>query len=192
MHPRNAMHSTRTYLVALVAVTALLAACGQPAISQHEAVTSADGLAAGDSIPEPGSEPILTIKGAITESNSANGVELDVETLAEMPMTEVDVYEPFIKEDRTFTGVMLDDLLEIVGIESRAGSIFMQALDDYSMELSIADASGASAMVAIEEEGKPIKVRHGGPARIVFLTDGKIAANTDMWIWSVNRMKVLP
>ena len=192
MHPRNAMHSTRTYLVALVAVTALLAACGQPATSQHDAVTSADGLAAGVSIPEPGSKPVLTIKGAITESNSANGVELDVETLAEMPSTQADVYEPFVKEDVSFTGVLLDDLLEIVGMESGSGSIFMQALDDYSMELSIADFSEAGAMVAIEEDGKPIKIRHGGPARIVFLTDGKIAANTDMWIWSVNRMKVLP
>ena len=192
MHSRNAMHSTRAYLVALVAVAALLAACGPAAPSQHEAVTSADGIAAGDPIPEPGSKPVLTIKGAITESNSANGVELDVETLAEMPSTDADVYEPFIKEDVTFTGVMLDDLLEIVGMESGAGSVFMQALDDYSMELSITDVSEAGAMVAIEEDGKPIKIRHGGPARIVFLTDGKISANTDMWIWSVNRMKVLP
>jgi hypothetical protein len=186
------MHSTRTRLLALLAVATMLAACGQAAATGPETVTAADGLAAGEEIPEPQSKTILTVKGDISESNGADGVSLDLDTIADMPMTEATVFEPFVKTDVTFTGVMLSDLLEIVGANPNAKKIFMKALDDYSVELPIAEAVASSAMLAIEENGKPIKIRHGGPARIVFLTDSKITANTDMWIWSVNRMKVNP
>ena len=184
--------STRTRLLALLAVAAMLAACGQAAATGPETVTTADGLAAGDEIPEPQSKTIVTVRGDISTSNGADGISLDLDTIADMPMTEATIFEPFVKTDVTFTGVMLSDFLEIVGANPNAKKIFMTALDEYSVEVSIAEAVASSAMLAIEEDGKPIKVRHGGPARIVFLTDTKMAANTDMWIWSVNRMKVNP
>jgi hypothetical protein len=186
------MHSTRTRLLALLAVASMLAACGQAAATGPDTVTAPDGLAAGDEIPEPQSKTIVTVKGDISKSNGADGISLDIDTIADMPMTEATVFEPFVKTDVTFTGVMLADFLEIVGAHPNATEVFMKALDDYSVKLPIADAVASSAMLAIEENGEPIKIRHGGPARIVFLTDSKMAANTDMWIWSVNRVKVNP
>ena len=190
MYAPGAILAVSTRSVALVALAAMLGACGQSSANVGEASTSKGALSVDAEIPAPQGKPVLTIKGAISKSNSAEGVQLDLETIAEMPTVEARIFEPFLKTDVTFTGVMVDDLLATVGAEPEAKNIFMKALDDYSVDLAAADVSPSEAMLAFEEEGEPIKIRNGGPVRIVFLGEGAISANSDMWIWSVNRMTV--
>lgn len=184
------MRVTRTIRATWMALltAALLGACSQPA--GPPAAQQNPGSTADAEIPAAQGKIVLDVWGDISKSNSSRGLKLDLATLESMPMTEATLYEPFVRADVSFTGVLLSDFLETAGSDPGATGIFMKALDDYSVETSIDDALAASAMLATQEEGSAIKLRNGGPVRLVFLEDSGIATNTDMWIWSVNRMKV--
>lgn len=183
------MRSTRTTRAALVLLaTGLLGACGQP--TEPSAARQKTDAAADAVFPEAQGKVVLDISGEFSKSNSPKGLSLDVATLESLPITEGSLYEPFVKADVSFSGVLLSDLLEAIGTDPEAKGIFMRALDDYSIEISIQEALDASALLATREEGAEIKIRNGGPVRLVFLEESGVAANSDMWIWSVNRMKI--
>lgn len=178
-------------VVAVVFAASLLAGC-----SAEEAPKAASpqdgGIAAGDQIPSPASKTILEITGDITQKNTNEGIRLDMATLEDMPIVEATVYEPFLKADVDFSGVMMDDFVKIIGADPEAGGIRMTALDDFVADIPMSDLTSGTVLLATREDGKPLKVRAGGPARIVFLSDEGTGANTDMWIWSVKHMEVHP
>jgi hypothetical protein len=45
-------------------------------------------------------------------------------------------------------------------------------------------------LLATRSGGAAIAISDGGPARIVFLSDDGLGANSDNWIWSVTRIEV--
>lgn len=151
---------------------------------------SSGAVAEGDEIPAPTGKRILRVTGDISQSNHPKGVHLDLATLEDMPTVEATIYEPFLKTDVTFSGVMMEDFLEVVGADPDAGGVHMIALDDFVAELPIADLTSGTVMLATRQDGKPLKLRAGGPSRIVFLNQEGLGSNTDMWIWSVEHMKV--
>lgn len=182
--------ASRWLSVALLAAATIVAACGEGPADPSTDEMSKGTLTAASTIPRPESKAILTVTGSISKSNSDRGLKLDMDTLDEMPTAEATVFEPFVKHDVTFSGVMLDDLLTIAGADRNAESLFMTALDDYTVDLATSDLEGARAMLATRENGEPIKLRAGGPVRIVFLTDGVLGSNPDTWIWSVKTIEV--
>lgn len=181
---------SRWLSVGLLAAATMATACGEGPAGAPADALSKGTLTAASTIPRPESKAVLTIRGSLSKGNSDRGLKLDMETLGEMPTAEATVFEPFVKHDVTFSGVMLDDLLTIAGADPDAESLFMTALDDYTVDLAMSDLEGARAMLATRENGKPIKLRSGGPVRIVFLTDGVLGSNPDTWIWSVKTIDV--
>ena len=175
-------------LFVLGSAIAMLSACGVAEPAPVIEKKSDGKLSSSDEIPAPKSETILSVTGAVTQSNSAKGIEFDMRTLEQMPITEVTVYEPFLKKDTSFSGIMMDDFVEIVGAEN-ASALLMTALDDFQATLSIPVLTSSTVMLATREEGERMKPRAGGPIRIVFLENEGPGANTDNWIWSVAHMK---
>ena len=184
----KAKRATCMLLAVLGAAAAILGGCSEPktAIAQP---SSEGELSAASDIPAPSGATILTVKGAISKSNSAKGIRLDMATLEQMPITKATVYEPFLKMKVSFSGVLMDDFVEVVGAKE-ASKIIMTALDDFQAEIPKAELESSSVLLATREEGKRMKIRAGGPIRIVFLHDEGLGSNTDAWIWSVVRMQV--
>jgi hypothetical protein len=207
------MHSTTTerrhrgprpllrVLAATVAV-ALLAACGASAGSDDDpaAPTGAEpvvlqkaSLASGDPIPVPGGRSALTLTGELSGANKRDSVELDVATMNAMGLVRVEVYEPWARERLAFRGVELADVLDIAGVRPSASSVHMTALDDYEVELTMAEIRAGGILVATATasgNGRPLSVANGGPTRIVF-TDGTTAGIAhEQWIWSLKTIEV--
>jgi hypothetical protein len=83
----------------------------------------------------------------------------------------------------------MSDLLAVMGVSPSAGSIYMHALDDYHVTLTQGQLNSAGAVLATRADGARIAIKDGGPIRIILPRAGKVADNTDNWVWSVDRMR---
>lgn len=69
--------------------------------------------------------------------------------------------------DTTFTGVSVDALLKVTGVDPRATHVLIRSHTGYTTNLELADVTGGKAWVVWEADGKPLTPEHGGPARLL-------------------------
>jgi hypothetical protein len=175
-----------------LALAAALAGCGSR--GAHEAAPAppvavhATGPPAP--VPAPAGTPVLVLKGALSNRNERDAVAFDLRTLEAMATATTATYEPFVKRSMTFTGVPMADLLERAGIAPGATTVHLHALDDYQVDLRVADLADRRVLLATKADGKPIPISRGGPIRLVFPPDSTVGRNQDLWIWSVDSMTV--
>ena len=187
----------RLVVVALVAALAV-AACG----GKEEAPTQAapdpstpqvvDGgtLAAGEKVSAPKGDVVLTVTGDIGTANKGKKLELDLASLEKMRQVRVEAAEPFLKRRVVFEGVLLSDLLAVAGVPDSASKVSLTALDDYKVDFKVADVRSSQMLLATKADGKHMPVDRSGPIRIVFPDGSTLGRNPDLWIWSVESMKV--
>ena len=190
--------STRLVVVALATALAV-AACGG---KQEEAPTAAapdasspqvvDGgtLVAGEKISAPEGEVVLTVSGDIGAANKGRTLALDLASLEQMRRVRLEAAEPFLKRRVMFEGVLLSDLLAVAGVPDSASTVSLTALDDYKVDFKVADVRSSQMLLATKADGKHMPVDRSGPIRIVFPDSSSLGRNPDLWIWSVESMKV--
>jgi DMSO/TMAO reductase YedYZ molybdopterin-dependent catalytic subunit len=110
----------------------------------------------------------------------------DLRTLNAMATVTTSTYEPFVKKAMTFTGVPMADLFARAGIAPGATKVHLHALDDYKVDLRVADLADRRVLLATKADGAAIPVRKGGPIRLIFPADSSVGKNKDLWIWSVD------
>ncbi len=190
--------SIRLVVLALVAALAV-AACGgkddtpRPAAAPAApmpTVVDEGTLAAGEKLPAPKGEVVLTVTGAIGAHNKGKRLEFDLASLERMRRVRLEVAEPFLKRRVMFEGVLLSDLLEVAGVADSATRVSLTALDDYKVDFQVADVRSSQMLLAIKADGKHMPVDRSGPIRIVFPDSSTLGRSPDLWIWSVSSMKV--
>ena len=148
------------------------------------------GLAAGQVVPLT-TEPVLRVGGKISSPNDGDFLQLGLDTLDEFEVLKVDVYEPWVKDRLVFQGVWLADVLEAAGAADSARTVQMVALDDFSVDLTMAEIDAGGIFLATKtEDGSPIPIEDGGPTRIVFMDGVAAGASPDQWIWSLKDITV--
>ena len=190
--------SIRLVMVALVAALAVAACGGKEEAPTRSAAPDAstprvvdDGtLAAGEKISAPKGEVVLTVTGDIGTANKGRKLELDLASLEKMRQMRVEAAEPFLKRRVTFEGVLLADLLAVAGVPESASTVSLIALDDYKVDFKVSDVRSSQMLLATKADGKHMPVDRSGPIRIVFPDRSTLGRNPDLWIWSVESMKV--
>lgn len=191
-------------MVGVVAALAMAAACGGGGSAGTGAVDPGDRetaartatvvtpavLKPGAAIPLP-AESVLVLRGSISGTNEGDMLRLGVETLDQLGLHQVQVFEPWLKEDVGFQGVWLADLLDVAGVAGSASGIHFVALDDYSVDLSMEEVDAGGILLATRTaDGEPLPIDQGGPTRIVFLDGVAAGVNADLWIWSLKEISV--
>ena len=91
----------------------------------------------------------------------------------------------------TFEGVRLADVLAKVGAKGKI--IVATALNDYSVEIPISDATDYNVPLADTMNGKKLSVRNEGPLWIVYPRDAHAELKTesfnDRWIWQLAKLE---
>ena len=176
------MRERTTLAIGLVAVSLLLSACStEPA----EVPVAADNPYGGFDVPPPAPDDIvLSVDGPAP-------LELSLVDLQGFPRTSVTIVEPFVQEEHTYEGVLLEEIFTRAGI-SPDTTVDTVALNDYrySDVAEVLIASGA--ILAFFEDGEPIAMNRGGPLRIVFADDSNYFAELEAWNWSLRTIKQLP
>jgi hypothetical protein len=193
--------TARRYAAAITLLGFLTACGGSPTTETAgpaPAATQALGivispvtLTFGQSIPLPTEKPVFTMTGMISASNRAGALVFDRSTVERLGVHQVRLYEPWNKEDEDFRGVWLQDRIAVAGVKPEAVKLHIVALDDFTVDLTLADIRAGGIMLATRAgDGSMLPIDKGGPTRIVFLNGVKAGANADQWIWSIKAIDV--
>jgi hypothetical protein len=181
---------------ALVVAATLAGCASSPAVPTESAPASVDpapavlepaALRLDQPVPAPSGPPVLTLTGRIGATNGGNALAFDQATLNELGRVRITVYEPWVKQTLNFQGVWLSDLLALARPDPAARTVHITALDDYQVDLGLADVMSGGVMLATRDgAGALIRVEDGGPTRIVFAGGVPSGASADQWIWSLS------
>jgi hypothetical protein len=140
--------------------------------------------------PAPGAV-VLTVDGDIAVSNSPNGAEYDRAMLRGIAWREITTYSPFLEGEQAFAGVPAVAFLAHLGVEG--GVLQAEALDGYSVAIPVSEIHAYDALLAMEHDGRPMRVRNRGPIWLIFPMTAEQASTGDgegRMIWQLRAITV--
>ncbi|QTN36532.1 molybdopterin-dependent oxidoreductase [Cognatishimia activa] len=143
-------------------------------------------------ISQPKGEVILEISGEISSKNVAETAQFDLEMLQALPSHSFVTSTIWTDGAQSFEGVELSVIADLVGFEG--DTLSASAVNDYTIEIPIADAAPGRAMIAYMRNGNPMPLRDKGPLWIVYPFDSSSDFQSETIysrsIWQLNRIAV--
>ena len=121
------------------------------------AVTSVTSMASADT--------------TLTVTNGDTVVEMNAETLNALPQVTFETTTIWTEGAITFSGPSLHSLVTQAGITE--GTLSLTAVNDYAIQISVADIEDDAPIVATLMDGEPIGRREKGPYWLVFPYDSE-------------------
>ena len=150
---------------------------------------SAEALSA---LPKASGQVLLTVTGTIERTNADGIAELDRAMLESIGMVEIETITPFTKGPTVFRGILARDLLRYLG--AKGEQIEAEAIDLYKVQIPIADFDRFDVLIALEADGKKLRVRDHGPAWIVYPWSQHEELGKEIYsrrsIWQMNAITV--
>lgn len=158
------------------------------------AVFAGPALATADDLEAASGDVILSITGRIALTNSDGTADLDRGFLESLDPAVIETTTIWTDGVQRFTGVPLHALLEAVGADGT--TLVATAINDYSIEIPVADAVPDGPIIAYQQNGEEMSVREKGPLWIVYPFDSKRDYQTEQIytrsIWQLVSIEVLP
>lgn len=143
-------------------------------------------------LPTPTGAVILTIEGAISETNTPTGAAFDLTMLQALPTAGFETSTIWTVGKSRFDGVPLKTLLDAVG--AAGGTVTATALNNYTVQFPMDAIEDDFPIVAYHIDGKPFSRRDKGPLWIVFPYDSGSNYQTELVygrsIWHLAGLKV--
>lgn len=142
---------------------------------------------------KPKGRVLLTVSGAIDDTNPEQEFAFDLAMLATLPQHSITTHNPWTKGLHTYQGFSVLDLFPNL---KNSGTIFqVTALNEYMTEIPLSDFSENGAIFATHIDGKPMSVRNLGPIMVIYPFDDHEELKSEMFygrsIWQVDRIKVI-
>ncbi len=193
-----AHHFFRSTPVRFAFVTALLlvaAACGSSAPTTKTVYTEVTKgtLKAGDKIPAPTGDVILTVTGKIGTTNSNGAIKMDLATIESVGLVDYKVLDPFQKKDTVFRGPLMGNLLDLWQVAKDATKLHVVALNDYVVDVPMSEVRKYPVVFALQQDGQYMPVSTRGPAMLVFPYNDFQFDQTvfnDYWAWQIKTIDV--
>lgn len=181
----------------LVILLLLVAACTTTASDTTAepvyTVVSEGTLNAGDEIPAPEDEAVFTITGNIGTTNVDDSIQMDLATVESVGLVDYTVTDPFESKEITYRGVLMSELLALWQVPDDATTLHMTAINDYMVDVPIADLREYPVIFALQADGETMPVATRGPAMLVYPYDDfefETAIYNDYWIWQIKSIDV--
>lgn len=152
-------------------------------------------LALPASALEPAEGPVvLTVTGAITQTNAEGAAKLDLALLGAMGSVVIETTTIWTDGVQTFEGVELATLLAALGAE---GTVLRAiAHNDYAVDIPVSDAVAGGPVVAYLRNGAAMSMRDKGPLWVIYPFDSKPEYQSELIysrsIWQLDRIEVQP
>lgn len=150
-------------------------------------------LPLGSPIPLPQGEVILTVTGKVGNTNVGETIQLDRATIESLGTVAYRVIDPFEQIENEFEGVLMTDLLALWQVSEDAQSLHLTALNDYQVEIPLAEFSEYPILFALKTNGKYMKPDYRGPAMLVLPYahyDFDRIYTDEYWIWQIESIIV--
>ncbi len=174
----------------------LLVACSPAAATPSVTYTTVSEatLKPGNAVPAPTSDVVLTVDGKISQTNSGDSLQFDMPTLESIGVVQYKVDDPFVKKNVLYSGVLLSQILKVAGADPNATTLTLTALDDYSTDMTIADANRWPVLVATMADGAYMPVDQNGPLISVWpfndFPELDHVTYDALWVWSLSKITV--
>ena len=129
---------------------------------------SATAAVAND-LAKPEGHAILTISGDIAQTNMNDTLQFDQAMLQDLDATVIETSTIWTDGVRRFQGVSLNTLTELLEVD--AGTLKAMAINDYSVQIPVSDATEDGPIIAYLMDGNPMSVREKGPLWIIYPFD---------------------
>ncbi|MEM1343399.1 MAG: molybdopterin-dependent oxidoreductase [Pseudomonadota bacterium] len=147
--------------------------------------------AVASDLPVPSGRVLLTVTGAITNTNAqaagSAAAQFDRAMLEALDWRDVLTFTAWTEGERTFSGPTLASLIAAVGAES--ATLRATAINDYSVDIPAGDARTYDVLLAMELDGKKLRIRDKGPIWVVYPQEaseaGKNKAHGEKMIWQL-------
>ena len=176
-------------------VMILVAACGQATPAYDDAYTIvSQPTALLSTMPEPSGEVILTIKGDIAQTNVGDELQFDLDMIESVGVVEYSLGDPFEERQVTYRGVLMRDMLAAAGIAAKAKTLKITALNDYAIEIPVAEFDEYPIMMALQADGEYRQPDYRGPSMLVYplhaYDNFDMNRVQDNWIWQIKTFEI--
>lgn len=149
-------------------------------------------LSLAEPLDTPTGEVILTVSGSIANTNDGDVAKFDRAMLERIGMVKISTNSPWYDEVRTFEGVPLKAVMDLVGAEGTV--IHAVALNDYETEVPMADAQETGMIMAMKLDGQNMEIRDKGPIFLIYPYDSNPTYQNQAYYarsaWQVSRLIV--
>ena len=152
-------------------------------------------LLAGSShaLDAPKGKVVLSLSGNIQIKNAGDRADFDMAMLAALPQQSFTTSTPWYKEKKKFTGPLLRDVLDAAG--ARGNTIRAGALNNFRVEIAVADTRKFPMLLALLMDDQPMRVRDKGPLFIIYPFDASPALRSTHYynrsVWQLQSIEVL-
>jgi len=153
------------------------------------ASVSADALTA---LKKPSGRVILSVTGEIDRTNAEGRADFDRAMLEAIGMVELKTMTPFTEGSTVFRGILARDLLRYLG--ATGSQVEAAAIDLYEVTIPIEDFEQFDVLIALEADGKKLRVRDHGPTWIIYPWSQHKELGKEIYsrrsIWQMNTINV--
>jgi len=114
----------------------------------------------------PEGEVLLTVSGAISDTNAGGAATFDRAMLEALGLTTLRTATPWNDGEVVFEGVPVARVLEAVG--ARGEIVVARGADGYTVEVPLDDYRRFPVLIAMQQDGRPLDRRRLGPLRIIY------------------------
>ncbi len=165
---------------------------GQAVVAIAAMICATSASQAAEVLPRPAGKVILRVEGAIQSTNDGETAAFDRAMLEALGLRMLRTTTPWTEGAVTFEGVLMRDLLAIVG--ARGSAVRAEALNDYAVEIPLSDFTRYDVLLALKMNGRYMRVRDKGPIWIVYPRDAHPELNNPQvnakWVWQLHRLRV--
>lgn len=141
----------------------------------------------------PAGPVVLSISGAITETNNGEMADFDIDMLEALGTKDFKTSTLWTDGVNSYSGPTLLTVLEAVGAKSK--SLRATALNDYSIEMNAGNDDFPGPIIATKMDDKAMSVRTKGPLWLIYpydmnpkFQDEVVYSNS---IWQLRNITVL-
>lgn len=132
--------------------------------------------------------PSFEIEGNVKEKQ-----KLTAKNIESLGTKEYSFYDPYLKKDVTYTGVLLTDFIEAYQGETPTNALSMKALDGYLVEFFRDEWERDKIVIATKIDGEYMSYKDLGPIKIVYpeYKESSKDKPSDFikWIWMVKTIE---
>lgn len=150
-------------------------------------VAHADGLQA------PRGDVVVVVTGKISNTNQDGAAAFDLAMLENLPGLSKTLETPWTEQATTFSGPRLQALLDAVG--AQGSKLLVKALNDYSAEIPMKDATDFETILAAKMDGDYMSVRDKGPLFLIYPFDTHPELFNEKYfarsVWQISEIEVV-
>lgn len=141
----------------------------------------------------PAGDVVLTITGNIDNTNADGAATFDLAMLEALAGRSATMETPWTTGATTFEGPLLAAVIEAAGGHGKR--LLVKALNDYSAEVPIEDATALETILAVKMNGSPMSVRDKGPLFLIYPFDKKPELYNEKYfsrsVWQIREIEVV-